>query len=81
MLIDLPELHNAEDAKVAEGRRGKTVVNTPPQKSSAIIDDGVLCVVPDVLAAQGDTIRVLHTLRPVVVVMAGENEVDPYKDE
>jgi tRNA-splicing ligase RtcB len=35
---------------------------------------------PDVLAAQGDTIRVLHTLRPLVVVMAGENEVDPYKD-
>lgn len=35
---------------------------------------------PDVLAAQGDTIRVLHTLRPIIVVMAGENEVDPYKD-
>ena len=26
---------------------------------------------PDVLAAQGDTVRVLHTLRPLVVVMAG----------
>jgi len=35
---------------------------------------------PDVLTAQGDTIRVLHTLRPIVVVMAGENEFDPYKD-
>ena len=35
---------------------------------------------PDVLAAQGDTIRVLHTMRPIIVVMAGENEVDPYKD-
>jgi tRNA-splicing ligase RtcB (3'-phosphate/5'-hydroxy nucleic acid ligase) len=35
---------------------------------------------PDVLAAQGDTIRVRHTLRPIIVVMAGENEVDPYKD-
>jgi tRNA-splicing ligase RtcB len=35
---------------------------------------------PDVLAAQGDTIRVKHTLRPLVVVMAGENEFDPYKD-
>src|SRR5881392_3825433 len=29
---------------------------------------------PDVLAAQGDTVKVLHTLRPVIVVMAGENE-------
>jgi tRNA-splicing ligase RtcB len=35
---------------------------------------------PDVLAAQGDTIEVLHTLRPVIVVMAGANEFDPYKD-
>ncbi len=35
---------------------------------------------PDVLAAQGATVRVLHTLTPVIVVMAGENEYDPYKD-
>ena len=35
---------------------------------------------PEVLTAQGDTIRVLHTLRPIIVVMAGENEFDPYKD-
>ena len=35
---------------------------------------------PEVLTAQGNTIRVLHTLRPIIVVMAGENEADPYKD-
>jgi tRNA-splicing ligase RtcB len=35
---------------------------------------------PEVLAAQGGTIQVLHTLRPLVVVMAGADEVDPYKD-
>jgi tRNA-splicing ligase RtcB len=35
---------------------------------------------PDVLAAQGDTVRVLHTLTPLIVVMAGANERDPYKD-
>ena len=35
---------------------------------------------PDVLTAQGNTIRVLHTLKPIIVVMAGENEFDPYKD-
>jgi tRNA-splicing ligase RtcB (3'-phosphate/5'-hydroxy nucleic acid ligase) len=35
---------------------------------------------PEVLAAHGDTIRVLHTLRPLIVVMAGETEFDPYKD-
>jgi tRNA-splicing ligase RtcB len=35
---------------------------------------------PKVLEAQGPTVEVLHTLRPVVVVMAGGDEVDPYKD-
>jgi len=35
---------------------------------------------PEVLSAQGATINVLHTLRPIIVVMAGENEFDPYKD-
>jgi len=35
---------------------------------------------PDVLAAQGSTIDVLHTLTPIVVVMAGADEYDPYKD-
>ena len=35
---------------------------------------------PEVLAAQEGTIEVLHTLRPLVVVMAGEDEFDPYRD-
>jgi tRNA-splicing ligase RtcB (3'-phosphate/5'-hydroxy nucleic acid ligase) len=35
---------------------------------------------PDVLAAQEGTIDVLHTLRPLVVVMAGPDLFDPYKD-
>jgi tRNA-splicing ligase RtcB len=35
---------------------------------------------PEVLAAQGSTVNVLHTLKPLIVVMAGENEFDPYKD-
>ncbi len=35
---------------------------------------------PDVLAAHAGTIRILHTLRPLGVAMAGRNIVDPYKD-
>jgi tRNA-splicing ligase RtcB (3'-phosphate/5'-hydroxy nucleic acid ligase) len=35
---------------------------------------------PDVLAAQGPTVQVLHTLRPLIVVMAGADLYDPYKD-
>lgn len=35
---------------------------------------------PDVLVAQGETIRVVETLTPLVVVMAGHDVRDPYKD-
>jgi tRNA-splicing ligase RtcB len=35
---------------------------------------------PQVLAAQEGTIEVLYTLHPLIVVMAGETELDPYKD-
>ena len=35
---------------------------------------------PDVLAAHAGSIRVVHTLRPLGVVMAGEDVFDPYKD-
>ncbi|MBV9117277.1 MAG: RtcB family protein [Acetobacteraceae bacterium] len=35
---------------------------------------------PDVLAQHAGTIRVLHTLRPFAVAMAGEGEFDPFKD-
>jgi tRNA-splicing ligase RtcB (3'-phosphate/5'-hydroxy nucleic acid ligase) len=35
---------------------------------------------PDVLAAQGSTIEIEHELTPLIVVMAGAGEFDPYKD-
>ncbi len=35
---------------------------------------------PEVLAYQGDTIRIVHTLKPLGVAMAGEDTFDPYKD-
>jgi len=35
---------------------------------------------PSVLDAQKATIEVLHTLRPLIVVMAGADMFDPYKD-
>ena len=35
---------------------------------------------PDVLVAHGGTIRILHTLRPLGVAMAGKDILDPYKD-
>jgi len=35
---------------------------------------------PEVIAHHAATIRVLHTLRPIGVAMAGEGEIDPYRD-
>jgi tRNA-splicing ligase RtcB len=35
---------------------------------------------PQVLAAHAGTIRILHTLRPLGVAMAGHGDFDPYKD-
>lgn len=35
---------------------------------------------PDVLAQHEGTIKVLHTLRPFAVAMAGDGEFDPFKD-
>ncbi len=35
---------------------------------------------PEVLAAHTSSIRILHTLRPLGVAMAGEDIFDPYKD-
>lgn len=35
---------------------------------------------PDVLQEHGNSIRVLHTLRPFAVAMAGAGEFDPFKD-
>jgi tRNA-splicing ligase RtcB len=35
---------------------------------------------PEVLGHHSKSVRILHTLTPLGVAMAGENEVDPYKD-
>jgi tRNA-splicing ligase RtcB len=35
---------------------------------------------PDVLAEHAGSTKVLHTLRPFAVAMAGEGEFDPWKD-
>jgi tRNA-splicing ligase RtcB len=35
---------------------------------------------PEVLAQHAGTVKVLHTLRPFAVVMAGKGEFDPFRD-
>jgi tRNA-splicing ligase RtcB len=35
---------------------------------------------PEVIAQHAGTVKVLHTLRPFAVAMAGHRELDPWKD-
>lgn len=46
------------------------------------VDESPQCYkrLPEVLAAHRGSVRVLHTLTPVGVAMAGADEFDPYKD-
>jgi len=70
-----------------EGLVKPEMMNDWMQQSNVVLRGGGLdesphCYkrLPEVLAAHGSTIRVLHTLTPVGVAMAGANEFDPYKD-
>lgn len=68
-----------DDAVIVQGA-------LPSATSVDVHDDGldesphVYRRLPDVLAAQEGTIKVLHTLKPLIVVMAGADEFDPYRD-
>jgi len=46
------------------------------------VDESPHCYkrITDVLQAHNGMIKVLHTLKPIGVAMAGEKEIDPYKD-
>jgi tRNA-splicing ligase RtcB (3'-phosphate/5'-hydroxy nucleic acid ligase) len=46
------------------------------------VDESPHCYkrLPEVLAEHSNSIDILHTLTPIGVAMAGENEFDPYKD-
>jgi hypothetical protein len=35
---------------------------------------------PEVLDYHRDSLKILHTLKPIGVAMAGEDEYDPFKD-
>jgi len=57
------------------GERGVTLMG-------ADLDESPMAYrrLPEVLAQHAGSVKVLHTLRPFAVVMAGEGEFDPFKD-
>ena len=74
--------HQVSRGAISQGMMDEWVSGAGVTLRGAGVDESPHCYkrLPDVLAAHGDTIRVLHTLTPVGVAMAGAGEFDPYKD-
>jgi tRNA-splicing ligase RtcB (3'-phosphate/5'-hydroxy nucleic acid ligase) len=68
--------------KVSQEMMSEWVSRAGVELRGAGLDESPHCYkrLPEVLAEHGDSIRILHTLTPVGVAMAGANEFDPYKD-
>ncbi|HZU30885.1 MAG TPA: RtcB family protein [Candidatus Angelobacter sp.] len=68
--------------KVSKEMMNEWVTSAKVELRGAGVDESPHCYkrLPEVLAEHGDSIRILHTLTPVGVAMAGEREFDPYKD-
>jgi tRNA-splicing ligase RtcB (3'-phosphate/5'-hydroxy nucleic acid ligase) len=74
-------------AQISEGVVSKEMMREWVQKAGvtlrgADVDESPHCYkrLPEVLKYQGDTIKVLHTLSPIGVAMAGKDCYDPFKD-
>ena len=68
-LVDWPKVRQQIKAKGIELRGGA------PDEAPEVYKS-----LEEVLAHHGDTVKVLHKLRPIGVAMAGEDIIDPYKD-
>lgn len=68
--------------KVTQAMMDEWVRDARVELRGAGVDESPHCYkrLPEVLAAQGSTIKILHTLTPVGVAMASAREIDPYKD-
>jgi tRNA-splicing ligase RtcB (3'-phosphate/5'-hydroxy nucleic acid ligase) len=71
-----------KQGKVTREMMREWITQTGVELRGAGTDESPHCYkrLPDVLAAHRKSIRILHTLTPLGVAMAGEDEIDPYKD-
>lgn len=76
-----------EETRISEGRVNWPAVQSELREKGIILIGGGADEAPEVyrplgsvLSAHGGTIYTVQTLRPMVVVMAGKDEFDPYKD-
>jgi tRNA-splicing ligase RtcB len=70
------------EPKVTQEMMDNWVTGARVELRGAGVDESPHCYkrLPEVLAEHEGTIRILHTLTPIGVAMAGKNEFDPYKD-
>ena len=69
-------------AKITRKMLNEKVAEAKVELRGAGVDESPHCYkrLNQVLDAHSNTVRILHTLTPVGVAMAGANEFDPYKD-
>lgn len=74
--------HQVSRGAISEGMMREWVERAGVTLRGAGTDESPHCYkrLSDVLAAHGDTVRILHTLTPVGVAMASAGEHDPYRD-
>jgi len=70
------------EGKVSEAMMREWVAKADVELRGAGVDESPHCYkrLPDVLAAHSNTLRIVHTLTPMGVAMAGEDDYDPFKD-
>jgi tRNA-splicing ligase RtcB (3'-phosphate/5'-hydroxy nucleic acid ligase) len=70
------------EPKVTQSIMDEWVQRANVELRGAGVDESPHCYkrLPEVLAEHCETIRILHTLTPLGVAMAGKNEFDPYRD-
>lgn len=70
------------EPKVSADKWHEQMVTAKVELRGAGLDEAPDCYkrLPEVLAEHSASIRILHTLKPIGVAMAGDREFDPYKD-
>jgi tRNA-splicing ligase RtcB len=70
------------EPKVTQAMMSDWVASANVELRGAGVDESPHCYkrLPEVLQEHAGTIRILHTLTPIGVAMAGKDEFDPYKD-
>jgi tRNA-splicing ligase RtcB (3'-phosphate/5'-hydroxy nucleic acid ligase) len=70
------------EPKVTQAMMDEWVSEARVELRGAGVDESPHCYkrLPEVLAEHAGMVRILHTLTPIGVAMAGKNEFDPYKD-